>query len=100
MSKKKEKILVDYVTTYCDICGKKIGEHASGICHVCRRDLCDDCIEIEIDDHHEGNCQFCTGCWVISKPFIEQMRQNEEANRLLYIEWKQKCKSMVINENV
>jgi hypothetical protein len=63
------------------------------VCEMCNRDLCDDCIEHEIDWGGDDMISYyCKTCWTtIGKSYRESINYHKEQIEKLKQEWEQKC---------
>ena len=103
MIKKTEEIITHKITKkeiFCDDCGKDISNTMSynkGVCCICRKDLCRDCIAHEDDDGSDYTDKYCKSCWETGKPFREEIETLENKIEELSDAWhkiaKEKYKS-------
>jgi len=85
----KTEIIVRYVY-YCDICNKL----AKTKCCKCGMDLCNKCVEKEIDTggDYRGDC-YCKTCWDLGKQYRISISILEDQIELLSDEYSEICKN-------
>lgn len=81
---KIEKVLkeVELTTRICDICdGDKPTKRK---CHICSRDICEECTVHDTRDTGDYLRRYCRPCWVLGNEYLERiLRIKHEFERIV-----------------
>jgi len=81
---------------YCDVCGAQLNwelQCSVAQCEMCGKDLCNKCVGKENGTMGDYREVYCKVCWKIGEPYIQAIKEHEEAIDKLNDEWSKKCHS-------
>jgi len=88
MVEREEKI----VEIHCDTCGKRISNGARHkICHMCKGDICGECVAHTEDAWTDYPNYYCLNCWKKGAKYREKIGQLEYEIESLQTEWERLC---------
>ena len=81
---------------YCDICGIEIKNNMSYenvICETCGKDLCNTCVDHEVNTKSDYREVYCKECWDIGTKYRKDIDEHEAQIEKLENEWYELCKN-------
>jgi len=75
---------------YCDVCGAEVYwrlQCSVAQCKICGRDLCERCVEYEVDTMGDYREVYCERCWGVGEPYRKAIKEHEKEINRLNDEW-------------
>jgi len=79
---------------FCDSCGIEISiglACSAARCQICRKDLCENCIETEKGTSGSYREVWCKVCWRIGEKYRPEIKEFEAEVEKLYNAWYKEC---------
>jgi hypothetical protein len=80
---------------YCDKCGVEIKTNMAcsvAKCEICKKDLCNKCVDYEEPNTGDYRTVYCKECWAMGAEYRKTILDYENEIDRLTEEWYNKCK--------